>query len=268
MDFGTEGMSQLIAVPNGMDVQHFGAGFTYSEAMKPILVCHKGIRFGFLSFSWKPIESVGATPNKAGVALIPQADELCQAVTCLREKCDHVVVSFHWGYEYERYPLPLHRKLAHAVVDAGASVVVGHHSHVYQGIEAYKQGLIYYSLGNCYMAWPVKPQGDIGIIPIVQFDAKSVSQVALLYAVRDRVTNVFRITDNHELDPTIETLSEPLHLGGNAYEHFFRRNRVRRRGLPVFTGTWVDSIRYAWLDIRSCLIRAVVRLGLWQQSLE
>jgi len=170
-------------------------------------------------------------------------------------------VSFHWDYEHERYPLPLHRKRAHAAVDAGASVVVGHHPHVYQGIEAYKQGLIYYSLGNCYMPWPVEPQGDIGIIPIVQFDAKSVSQVALLCAACDRATNVFRITDNHELDPAIETLSEPLHLGGTAYEHFFRRNRVRRRGLPIFTGTWVDRVRHVWLDTRSCLVRALCDWG-------
>jgi hypothetical protein len=262
MDFGTEGMSQLIAVPNGMDVQHFGAGFTYSEAMKPILVCHKGIRFGFLSFSWKPIESVGATPNKAGVALIPQADELCQAVTCLREKCDHVVVSFHWGYEYERYPLPLHRKLAHAVVDAGASVIIGHHPHVYQGIEFSKGAPIFYSLGNLMMPIPQKPQADIGMVPVLEFASDSVRQLVLLYSIYERSQGTLWITDKWDAEPAIDDLSIPLGLDDRNYERYFGSRRVRRKGLPVFTGSKADPIRYAWLDIRSSIVRICGRLGL------
>ncbi len=80
-----------------MDVQYFGVGCTYSEAMKLILVYHDGIRSGFAGLSWEPIESVGATADKVGVALIPQQDALCQVVAGLRAKCNHVVVSFHWG---------------------------------------------------------------------------------------------------------------------------------------------------------------------------
>jgi hypothetical protein len=249
MDFGTEGMSQLIAVPNGMDVQHFGAGFTYSEAMKPILVCHKGIRFGFVGFSWEPIESVGATISKAGVALIPQEGELCQVVAGLREQCDHVVVSFHWGYEYERYPLPLHRKLAHAVVDVGASVFIGHHPHAYQGIESYKRALIYYSLGKLYMPRNQKPQADVGIVAIVEFACDSLNQLTILYSVRDRSTETLMITKEYNPSPAISDLSMPLGHNDQVYERFFRLNRTRGKGLPVFTGSRMDTIRYAWFDL-------------------
>lgn len=59
-----------MAILDDMDVTYCGAGGMHLEAMKPMLVCHGGIRFGFLGFSWEPIESVSATPNKAGVALI------------------------------------------------------------------------------------------------------------------------------------------------------------------------------------------------------
>jgi len=56
----------------------------------------------------------------------------------------------HWGYEYEQFPLPAHRRLAHALIDAGATVVIGHHPHVIQGIEYYKGKMIAYSLGNFF----------------------------------------------------------------------------------------------------------------------
>lgn len=262
MDFGIEGIEQLTAILDDMDVKYFGAGGTRSEAMKPMLVCHDGIRFGFLGFSWKPIESVGATPNKAGVALIPQEDELCQAVTCLREKCDHVVVSFHWGYEYERYPLPLHRKLAHAVVDAGASAIIGHHPHVYQGIEFYKGAPIFYSLGNLMMPIPQKPQADIGMVPVLEFASDSVRQLVLLYSIYERSQGTLLITDKWDAEPAIDDLSIPLGLDDRNYERYFGSRRVRRKGLPVFTGSKADPIRYAWLDIRSSIVRICGRVGL------
>lgn len=263
MDYGERGLEQLMTLLNDMGVGYFGAGLTKTEAMEPLFVDSGDIRLGFVGFSWKPIESVGATDAKAGVTLIPSLGTLCRGISDLRKECSHVIVSFHWGYEYERYPLPLHRKVAHAVIDAGASVVIGHHPHVYQGIETYRGGLIYYSLGNCYMAWPVKLQGDIGIVPILEFDTNSVTHVNTLYAVRDRASDAFLMTDRCELDPTVEELSKPFSLDDAAYEKFFRRNRVRRRGLPVFTGTPLDGMRYAWLDVRSFIVRTAVRLGLW-----
>jgi poly-gamma-glutamate synthesis protein (capsule biosynthesis protein) len=61
---------------------------------------------------------------------------------------DHVIISFHWGIEYQHQPSSAQRRLARASIDAGADVVLGHHPHVLQGVERYKNGLIAYSLGN------------------------------------------------------------------------------------------------------------------------
>ena len=59
-----------------------------------------------------------------------------------------VIVSFHWGTEYQHLPSSEQIVLAHATIDAGADIVVGHHPHVLEGIEKYNDGLILYSLGN------------------------------------------------------------------------------------------------------------------------
>jgi hypothetical protein len=54
----------------------------------------------------------------------------------------------HWGIENVYYPSPKQITLARHLIDAGATVILGHHPHVVQGIEKYKNGLIVYSLGN------------------------------------------------------------------------------------------------------------------------
>jgi poly-gamma-glutamate synthesis protein (capsule biosynthesis protein) len=59
-----------------------------------------------------------------------------------------VFVVLHWGYEYTDVPARWQIDVAHALVDAGADAVIGHHPHVLQAIERYKHGVIAYSLGN------------------------------------------------------------------------------------------------------------------------
>jgi hypothetical protein len=66
---------------------------------------------------------------------------------------DAVIVTPHWGYEYEPRPRPAERALAHRLVEAGATAVLGNHPHVLQPLERYRapdgrEALIAYSLGN------------------------------------------------------------------------------------------------------------------------
>lgn len=59
-----------------------------------------------------------------------------------------IVVSVHWGDEFAAHPSNAQIALAHRLVDDGADVILGHHSHVCQGTEAYKGAVIAYSQGN------------------------------------------------------------------------------------------------------------------------
>jgi Putative enzyme of poly-gamma-glutamate biosynthesis (capsule formation) len=65
-----------------------------------------------------------------------------------RGKNTVIVVNVHWGVELEDTPLPSQREAAHAMIDAGADLVVGHHPHLLQGVEDYNGHYIFYSLGN------------------------------------------------------------------------------------------------------------------------
>ncbi len=59
-----------------------------------------------------------------------------------------VIVSIHWGNEYQLTASPVQTSLGHAFIDAGADLILGHHPHVVQNLEVYRDRLIAYSLGN------------------------------------------------------------------------------------------------------------------------
>lgn len=78
---------------------------------------------------------------------------------------DHsIVVSLHWGEEYLHTPSKEQVELAHRLIDSGATLILGHHPHVLQGIEEYAGGLIAYSLGNfIFDSWQ-KPTRESAIL--------------------------------------------------------------------------------------------------------
>lgn len=76
--------------------------------------------------------------------------EIHQDISELKKKTDHVIVSCHWGIEFIDRPSLNIQRLARQMVDAGASVILGHHPHVVQGIERYGNSIIFYSLGNFF----------------------------------------------------------------------------------------------------------------------
>ena len=61
---------------------------------------------------------------------------------------DFIIISIHWGEEYQKIASKTQEKIAHELVDNGADLIIGHHPHVVQNVENYKNKIIFYSLGN------------------------------------------------------------------------------------------------------------------------
>ena len=84
--------------------------------------------------------------------------DISKDVKALREAgCQIVVASFHWGSEYREDFTAEQRSIGRAAIKAGADIVVGHHPHIVQGIEAYNDTYILYSLGNLVFGGNVDP---------------------------------------------------------------------------------------------------------------
>ena len=131
-----------------LELRHFGAGMNLDEAAAPAIVEAGGLRLAFLAaVDQRSGPYRFAAEDQWGVAPL-DVDRLARQIRDLREQVHHVVVSVHWGEERFLIPSPVQIEQAHAIVDAGASIVLGHHPHVLQGLEFYRGAPIIYSLGN------------------------------------------------------------------------------------------------------------------------
>lgn len=144
-DFGQAGIVETLQWLNDAKIAHVGAGKNLEEARKPCILSIKGKKIGLIGYGSNGVDI--AQHNRAGSVPISRA-EMIRDVQALRNKVDFIVVNVHWGNEKAMYPTPQQVELGHALIDAGANVIVGHHSHVLQGVEEYNGGVICYSLGN------------------------------------------------------------------------------------------------------------------------
>ena len=147
LDWGVTGMQDTREALRRHGLHSIGAGNNATEARAPVIIERQGIKLAFLAYTLTFPEEFWATPGRPGTAFGHQA-HIRADVQAARQQADIVVVSFHWGAEVKTTLRPYQPLLAHTAIDAGAALVVGHHPHILQGAERYKDGLIFYSLGN------------------------------------------------------------------------------------------------------------------------
>ena len=145
-DFGGVGLLDTLDTLRNAGLRWFGAGMDETAARAPRLMEARGYTVALLGYSGVD-ESGFAAGSAPGVARASAA-AIQAAVARAAGEADYVIVVVHAGIEYTRQPSALQRELAHAAIDAGADVVIGHHPHVLQPWERYGDGLILYSLGN------------------------------------------------------------------------------------------------------------------------
>lgn len=147
MDYGEEALRSTLHVLDSLNIQHAGAGLTFEEAHRPIQFMRNGLTFGFLAYSLTYPDSFWAAPGRGGTAY-PASSRMKRQIRELKASNDFVIVSFHWGGEKKTSPKDYQKRYAHQAIDAGADVIIGHHPHVVQGVEVYREKPIAYSLGN------------------------------------------------------------------------------------------------------------------------
>lgn len=147
LDFGPDEPTRTRSLLQKQGLSFFGAGENIVEARQPAVLVRNGVRFGFLGYGVAHSRAVYAQKNRAGIAPIVMED-IRKDIQAFRSAVDVLVVSLHWGIEYENSPSKKQREEAHQIIDWGADMVIGHHPHVMQGIEIYKNKVIAYSLGN------------------------------------------------------------------------------------------------------------------------
>ncbi len=145
LDYGVAGLRDTLDVLHDNGVRTVGAGLTGAEAHRPITLTRRGTKMHVVNFS----EGEDLTASNGGPGVFGW--DLARAaaiVTRCRKQGGVVIVIVHCGLEYVPYPPPYVAEAFHAMIDAGADCVIGHHPHVPQGVELYRGRPIAYSLGN------------------------------------------------------------------------------------------------------------------------
>jgi poly-gamma-glutamate synthesis protein (capsule biosynthesis protein) len=152
-DYGLDGFEDTLKALDKDGWEYVGGGKDRDAAEKVRLFEFEGLTVGIIGMTSTHPEAAWAGKHKPGVAY-SDVDRMGEIVGRAKKQCDVLVVSFHGGTELAEDPNDIQKTVAHAAVDAGADLFLGHHPHVLQPVELYKGKPILYSLGNFLFVSP------------------------------------------------------------------------------------------------------------------
>ncbi|RLJ73832.1 CapA family protein [Pedobacter alluvionis] len=221
-DFDAKGRKNTARILDSLKIHYAG------QVNKPFEVFEKdSVKYAFCAFA----------PNENTVS-INKIDSAKALVARLKLMADIVIVSFHGGGEGARFEhVPRKNEIfykenrgnvyafAHAVIDAGADVVLGHGPHVSRAVEVYKNKFIAYSLGNFCTYGMFSLKGNNGIAPLLQLkiNAKGDFLYANIVSIKQDKINRLTLDDNHSAFKRIKELTDIDFVG---HQLKFADNRI------------------------------------------
>ena len=150
-DQGSKGVRETLEPLRAERLVGIGTAEDRAQAERLQILEHQGIKVAFLGFT----DLFNLDLNRRASEPWVRPLDLEPALLAVREargQADLVVVSLHWGNEYQHTPTRRQKDIARALVEAGCDLVLGHHPHVLQPVEVLESGgrraLVAYSLGN------------------------------------------------------------------------------------------------------------------------
>ena len=242
VNYGEEAIRSSLRRLDGIGIPCTGAGVNRKAARAPAIVTHEGLRFGFVqrtSVYWATGHE--ATANSPGVAVltgrtayepmlhtrragVPPANrpglppaiitwadakslaEFTGELRALGTRADIVVASHHWGLAED--VLDYQVEIAHAAIDAGADVVMGHGPHYACAVEMYQGKPIFYGLGSFsfHTGHDGRAHGDwVGMLARLTFDDSALVEVAFSM-VRHNERNETYVCDPHQDKEAVEQI--------------------------------------------------------------
>lgn len=145
LDQGRNGIISTCETLQREHISYLGVGENEKTACKPFFFSFMNKTIGV--YSCVEHEFSAATSDEYGANAFDPLISL-DHITEMREQCDYIIVLYHGGKEYYRYPSPGLQKICRRIVDKGANLVVCQHSHCIGARERYKNAEIVYGQGN------------------------------------------------------------------------------------------------------------------------
>lgn len=225
LDHGKEAIRRTIDNLEFQGIDHVGSSYRRQH-----IVYGNGASIGFLAWSFIPQGSQIQDPRQF-YNFTSDPDEIIKDVRNLNPRVDHLVLSLHWGNEFMNVPSPKQVQIAHDLVDAGVDILVGHHPHVLQPMENYKNSVIFYSLGNfVFDHWMYKCNLSV----VVEIDLNNIQNFKL---------HPIRIGKNFAPNPArdrkdIELIEASLKVSGDLFLDRYEDHVYRKRFAYRLSAIW------------------------------
>lgn len=251
-DLGEIGAKHTIRLLDEMGILHCGAGDNIESASKPAVISKNGKTYAFLAFcDWRD-ETVGwcpfATNNSYGVN--PMTDEyVVSEIQKYKLQYDYIVVIPHWGMEYIIPPSLNAYRMAQKMIEAGADIILGGHTHCIQPIWKYRNRPVVFSMGN--FLFPDRllntprstyyPDGDINIeeLPVTYGYPKYVDCITFkkwnMMARYGLIVTIDLLDNSYSVSTNVSYLSDDNYLTLFNEQIYYHKN-IRRASKALNTG--------------------------------
>lgn len=187
LDYGMEALLDSISRVESQGIATLGAGINKEAAQKLFIKEIQGTKIGMLAYTntGSPLWEVGDTTF--GVSWVDEHNlaEFSQRIEDAKKEVDILVVSIHFGEEYQKEPSITQELIAKTAIGSGADIIVGHHPHVVQPLVQYqaslpagRQGWIAYSLGNFIFDQGFSKETTQGLLLEVIVQDKKITKVS------------------------------------------------------------------------------------------
>lgn len=160
-----------------------GGGFS---AYEPVFIEKDQTTFGFLAYSTIGVPGWATTETVPGIAIYSDK-KLQEGIVKAKERADLIIVSIHYGKEYQKKPIKAQEEISKKAIDWGADIIIGHHPHVIQPVVEYNEGIIAYSLGNFVFDQNFSEETMTGLLLKVEIrDKKIITFDTITVKINDR----------------------------------------------------------------------------------
>ncbi len=257
-----------------------GAGRSKEQASQPVIFLEDKKPIILFNACWDFLLYNHRNPSKGVFVSEINESLLLKEVIKLREKDKKVaiVLFFHWSFDLENLPFPMYRSFSKDLIDAGANVVVGAHSHCFQGGEKYQNGYIIYGLGNFYMPNNTFAGGrltfpDFARIQLALEWNQSTGIATCHWFMYSHENNNHRITflssEKFEDSVNLTKLTPYANMSDHEYIDYFKKHRRKKLLVPVFKDyrqVFLNKSFTNYLKLRAHLLRFLSKYKLrkWQ----
>ena len=138
LDYNELGFLDTIKILKEENILYFGAGYEKDNVNNPLIIEIDNKKIAIFGFTTQSPHPVFAKDNIPGVFDI-NVTQIAEEIKKIKEtkQAEKIIISIHWGLDDVYLPIPKDIETARNLIDAGADLIIGHHSHCIQPFEIY-----------------------------------------------------------------------------------------------------------------------------------